>query len=130
MLGEVEVPGGYVFHGNTNIMLALYLANGPSPLGSVRHIQLVRDGKSSEIDLYEYLFKEESASVLAEGRRCCRGWVMSVVFLPRAPELLVQVDGDVGRPATYELKKGEGVRELIGYASGLNPTLPAKSAGP
>lgn len=35
-----------------------------------------------------------------------------VVVLPRA-ELLVQVDGDVGRPAIYELKKGEGVRELI-----------------
>ncbi len=121
VLGEVEVPGGYVFHGNTNIMLALYLANGPSPLGSVRHIQLVRDGKSSEIDLYEYLFKgiaPAEGGVLRDG---------DVVVLPRA-ELLVQVDGDVGRPAIYELKKGEGVRELIGYASGLNPTAASQSA--
>ena len=121
MLGEVEVPGGYVFHGNTNILLALYLARGPSPLGSVRRMQLIRDGKSTEVDLYEYLFRgnmADSGGVLHDG---------DVVVLPRA-EALVEVRGDVGREAMYELKEGEGMRELLFYASGLNPTAADQSA--
>ena len=120
ILGEVEVPGGYVFHGNTNVLLALYLARGPSPLGSVRRMQLIRDGKSSEMDLYEYLFHGnmvDSGGVLHDG---------DVIVLPRA-EALVEVQGDVGREATYELKEGEGMRELLFYASGLNPTAAEQS---
>ena len=120
ILGEVEVPGGYVFHGNTNVLLALYLARGPSPIGSVRRMQLVRDGKSSEVDLYEYLFRgnmADSGGVLHDG---------DVIVLPRA-EALVEVQGDVGREAVYELKEGEGMRELLFYASGLNPTAAEQS---
>ncbi|MBO7131115.1 MAG: SLBB domain-containing protein, partial [Fibrobacterales bacterium] len=120
VLGEVEVPGGYVFHGNTNVLLALYLARGPSPIGSVRRMQLVRDGKSSEVDLYEYLFRgnmADSGGVLHDG---------DVIVLPRA-EALVEVQGDVGREAVYELKEGEGMHELLFYASGLNPTAADQS---
>lgn len=121
VLGEVEVPGGYVFHGNTNVLLALYLANGPSPLGSVRAMQLVRDGKSVDVDLYDFLFYGKTppeGGVLRDG---------DVLVLPRAKSL-VEVRGDVGREAVYELKEGEGVRELLFYASGLNPTAAEQSA--
>jgi protein involved in polysaccharide export with SLBB domain len=43
-----------------------------------------------------------------------------IVFLPRA-RILAEVDGSVGRPAVYELKEGEGVKQLISFAGGINP---------
>ena len=35
-------------------------------------------------------------------------------------EILVNISGDVGRPATYELKKGKGIKELLLFAGQLN----------
>src|SRR5690606_29346476 len=66
------------------------------------------------LDLYQYLLKGESLSphTLRDG---------DILFLGRA-EALVEISGDVGRPATYELKKGEGVKELLEFAGGLNAT--------
>ena len=115
LLGEVANPGSYVFHGNTSILLALYIAKGPNDIGSVRNIQVTRDGKRFNMDLYEYLFSGQvpGASILKDG---------DIVYLPRA-ESLVKIEGDVGRPATYELKKNEGLKELLRYAGSLNATV-------
>ncbi len=112
--GEVTQPGGYVFHGNTSVLLGLYYAQGPTEFGSVRKILINRNGDSLWVDLYDFLFKGQRAegSILLDG---------DVVYLPRA-ERLVEVDGDVGRPGIYELKAEEGVKELLRYAGGVNPS--------
>lgn len=114
VLGEVKVPGGYVFTGNTSILSAMYFAQGPTDVGTVRNLQLTRGGKKYSLDLYQYLIYGQviSPNVLRDG---------DILFSNRA-EILAQVDGDVGRPATYELKKGEGIKELIEFAGNLNPT--------
>jgi polysaccharide export outer membrane protein len=114
VLGEVKVPGGYVFTGNAGILSAMYFAKGPTDIGTVRNLQLTRGGKKYAIDLYAYLIHGQSPTpeVLQDG---------DVLFAARA-DALVDIQGDVGRPATYELKKGEGVKELLGFAGGLNPT--------
>jgi protein involved in polysaccharide export with SLBB domain len=115
ILGEAEVPGGYVFHGNTSLMLALYYAQGPNAIGTVRRIELARDGKKDTVDLYDYLFRgiTPKGSLLKDG---------DIVYLPRA-ERLVEVVGDVGRPGIYELKAGEGMRELLAYSGGINASV-------
>jgi polysaccharide biosynthesis/export protein len=117
VLGEVKVPGGYVFTGNAGILSAMYFAKGPTDIGTVRNLQLTRGGKKYAIDLYAYLIHGQSPTpeVLQDG---------DVLFAGRA-DALVDIQGDVGRPATYELKKGEGVKEVIEYAGGLNPTAAA-----
>jgi len=114
LVGEVSKPGGYVFYGNTSIFQALYLAGGPNLLGSVRSIQVTRGDTTFTVDLYEYLMhgKKPEPSVLNDG---------DVVFLPRA-SVLAAVKGDVGRPAVYELKTGETVKDLIQFAGFANPT--------
>jgi protein involved in polysaccharide export with SLBB domain len=114
ILGDVAKPGGYVFYGNTSIFQALYQAGGPTDIGSVRSIQVTRPGKSFTLDLYQYLMhgKKAEPSVLHDG---------DIVFLPRA-SVLAEAKGDVGRAAIYELKPGEGVKELLEYAGRPNAT--------
>ncbi|HKP96440.1 MAG TPA: SLBB domain-containing protein [Fibrobacteria bacterium] len=112
VLGEVRVPGGYVFTGNTSVLSALYFARGPTDIGTVRTLQLTRNGKKLSLDVYKYLINGESLNPdqLRDG---------DILFSARA-ECLVEISGDVGRPATYELKNGEGVKELLRFAGGLN----------
>lgn len=118
-LGEVQKPGGYALHGNTSILQGLYHAGGPSARGSVRNIRINRGDSVLVVDMYQYLMqgKRPQPSVLRDG---------DVVFLPRA-EILVAIEGDIGRPAIYELQSGEGVRELLQFASGLNATSAKQS---
>ncbi|MDR3000207.1 MAG: SLBB domain-containing protein [Fibromonadaceae bacterium] len=113
LLGEVEKPGAYVFHGNTTVFQALYMAGGPNSKGTVRSVQVARGDSIFNIDLYDYLMygKNTNRATLFDG---------DVVFLSRA-KILAEIDGSVGRPAIYELKEGEGVTQLIAFASGINP---------
>ncbi len=114
LLGEVSKPGGYVYFGNTSIFQALYLAGGPAETGSVRSIKITRGDTSFTVDLYDYLMhgKIPEPSVLHDG---------DIVHLPRAA-ILVEVQGDVGRPAIYELKEKEGIKELLDFAGKINVT--------
>lgn len=114
VLGEVKVPGGYVFTGHTSVLSALYFAKGPTDIGTVRNIQLTRSGNRFTLDLYKYLIRGEplGPQALQDGD----------ILLSGRAEALVEVLGDVGRPATYELKKGEGIKELLEFAAGLNST--------
>jgi polysaccharide biosynthesis/export protein len=114
VLGEVKKPGGYVFTGHTSILTTLYFAEGPTDIGTVRNLVLNRGGKKYPLDLYDYLLRGETLKpdVVQDG---------DIVFAARA-EILVEVSGDVGRPAIYEMKKTEGLKELLAYAGGLNAT--------
>ncbi|MBW8886654.1 MAG: SLBB domain-containing protein [Fibrobacteres bacterium] len=114
VLGEVKLPGGFVFSGNTSVMSAMYYAKGPSDIGTVRNLVLNRGGKKYPLDLYRYLIYGErlSPDALQDG---------DVLFSGRA-SILAEVSGDVGRAAVYELKKGEGVKEALEFAGGINAT--------
>jgi protein involved in polysaccharide export with SLBB domain len=114
LLGEVKVPGGYVFTGHTSVLAALYYAQGPTEIGTVRNLILNRGGKKIALDIYDYLIRGETLKpdVLQDG---------DILFAGRA-ERLVEIEGDVGRPAVYEMKKGEGIKELLQCAGGLNAT--------
>jgi len=119
ILGEVKIPGGYVFHGNTNVFMALYKAQGPTELGSVRDIQINRSGRKIRIDLYDFLFKGNKPrnSILKDG---------DIIYLPQA-ERIVGVRGAVGNPALYELSKGESMQDLLSYAGGVRANAAVQS---
>lgn len=114
VLGEVKKPGGYVFSGHTSILTTLYFAEGPTDIGTVRNLVLNRGGKKYPLDLYDYLLRGETLKpdVVQDG---------DIVFAARA-DILVEVSGDVGRPAIYEMKKNEGMKDLLTFAGGLNAT--------
>jgi protein involved in polysaccharide export with SLBB domain len=45
VIGEVKVPGFYTVSALSNITNALFVSGGPTPTGSLRNIQLKRNGK-------------------------------------------------------------------------------------
>lgn len=112
VMGEVRQPGTYALSGFSTVFHALYRAGGMSELGSLRNVQLVRDGKQiATLDVYSFIMngKMRDDIRLQEG---------DVIIVP-AYEALVQVDGNVKRPMRYELKKDETLSTLLKYAGGF-----------
>lgn len=111
--GDVEQPGSYTLSSLGSAFTALYLAGGPNPIGSFRRVTVRRAGRmAATVDLYDYLVD----GVAQDDIRLEQG---DFVFVPVAGAR-VGVDGAVRRPATYELLPGEGLRDLLHFAGGLN----------
>ena len=113
VLGEVNVPGGYTLPAMSTAFTALYFGGGPQLSGSLRDIQVLRDGKKIvDIDFYDYLLKGDASKDvgLQDG---------DIVFIPPVGKRVALV-GDVFRPAVYELKDNEQFKDLVADAGGLN----------
>lgn len=115
VLGEVAQPGAYTVNSSTSLFTSLYYFNGPTKLGSLRNIRLVRSGQTvTSIDFYDYLLTGEQVNDV-------RLQLDDVVFIP-VRRKTVSIRGEVKRPAIYELKPGEGLKELLEICGGLNIT--------
>ena len=58
IMGEVAVPGTYRLSSFASVFHALYNAGGVSPIGSLRDIVVMRNGKKiAEVDVYDYILK-------------------------------------------------------------------------
>ncbi|MBO5499640.1 MAG: SLBB domain-containing protein [Bacteroidales bacterium] len=113
LMGELEVPGTYSLSSFSNLLHAVYRAGGVSPIGSLRDIQLIRNGKKyATVDLYELILKGQAPDnlILEEG---------DIVIVPPYKQL-VDIDGSVKRPMYYEMKDGETVQDIINYAGGFS----------
>lgn len=115
VLGDVRNPGSYLLSSLSTISHALFVSGGVSKRGSLRHVQLKRNGKKiAELDIYDFLLHGDSRN----DRRLSPG---DVVFVPPVGDL-VAVAGEVVRPAIYERKREKGIDDLIELAGGLLPT--------
>ena len=112
--GEVPRPGAYQVSALGNVLQALYQAGGPTARAGFRNVQLVRgDSVRARIDLYEYLLQ----GIVRGNVRLEQGDVIFVA--PR--DRRITVEGSVLRPALYDVKVSEGLREVIRMAGGLLP---------
>lgn len=113
VVGDVVRPGAYQISATGTVLSGLYAAGGPTQNGSFRRIEVRRNGTLVDsVDVYDYLLKGVSRSDihLEPG---------DVIFVPvRGP--LVAVTGRVVRPAIYELKSAETLRDAIAAAGGLD----------
>ena len=58
VVGEASSPGSYVLSSLATVYHALIAAGGPSKTGSMREVQLLRNGKVVEsIDLYDFFLR-------------------------------------------------------------------------
>lgn len=120
VMGEVVQPGTYALSAFSTVFHALYRAGGVNDIGSLRKVQLVRNGKKmATIDVYDFIMhgRTQDDIRLEEG---------DVVIVPTY-ESLVQISGNVKRPMRYEMKNGETVETLIGYAGGFTSDAYTKS---
>jgi len=119
VLGEVAQPGGYVVSSFATVFNALYSVGGPLQRGSLRNIEVIRDGEVVEtVDLYDYLLQGYSSDPVQLQSN-------DYVFVPPRGET-VAITGPVKRPAYYEMTDDETVGDLIEYAGGLEPNAYTK----
>jgi protein involved in polysaccharide export with SLBB domain len=114
VLGQVNRPGIYSLPVMDRASSALALAGGHNEQGSIRSIQLFRQGKLIDtLDLYHYLYHKQQSEnpPLEEG---------DVLFVP-VNASSIKVVGQVFRPGIYEVKLGERLMDAIQMAGGLTP---------
>ena len=115
ILGDVVRPGGYTISSVSTVLNALYNAGGPTPRGSMRDVRIIRHNEVwKNVDLYGYILTGSKA----EDVRLQSG---DVVFVPPVGKV-VAIMGEVHRSAIYELKEGEGFKELLTLAGGVQST--------
>jgi len=115
VVGQAKRPGSYTVSSLSTLVNAIFASGGPSPRGSMRHIQLKRGDKTvTEFDLYDLLLKgDKSKDVqLLPG---------DVIYIPPV-SALAAVYGSVNEPAIYELKGKATLDDLIQLSGGLATT--------
>ncbi len=112
VMGEARRPGSYTVSGLSTMTSALYASGGVTPVGSLRDVQLKRNGELiRRLDLYDLLLRGDTS----DDAKLLPG---DVIFIPPVVAT-VAVDGEVHRPAIYEIRSETTVKEVIELAGGL-----------
>jgi protein involved in polysaccharide export with SLBB domain len=114
VVGQARQPGSYTISSLSTLTNALFATGGPTPQGSLRHIQLKRSGKVVvDFDLYDLLQRGDKS----KDEQLLPG---DVIYIPPVgPQ--VAVAGSVNVPAIYELKGSETttVGDVLELAAGM-----------
>lgn len=113
VVGNAARPGAYTVSSLSTLVSALFETGGPSKSGSMRNIELRRNGKTvATFDLYDFLIKGDKSKdqrLLPE----------DVIFIPPIGPVAA-IAGNVHNPAIYELKGEKTISQLIALAGGTN----------
>ena len=110
--GEVQTPGTYTLSAFATVFHALYMAGGPSEIGTLRDIKVYRNNRLvTSVDVYDYILNGKlSGNVrLADND----------VIMVGAYDCLVNMAGKVKRPMFYEMKRSESLATALKYAGGF-----------
>jgi len=112
ILGEVNRPGSYTFPSLATVFNALYLSGGPNEIGSMRNIQVIRNGKVIDhLDMYDFLVNgNQSGNIQLQDQ--------DVIRIPPYTTR-VSFEGEVKRPGLFEVKEGENLQHVLGFAGGF-----------
>ncbi len=114
VVGEVKTPGLYTISALSNVTNALFTAGGPSKRGSLRSVQLKRNGNLiATVDFYDFFLSGKDNS----GLRLKSG---DVIVVP-VTKKMAAIAGNVRRSALYELKESTTLKDLIALAGGMTP---------
>jgi polysaccharide export outer membrane protein len=113
VVGNAQFPGTYTISSLSSLVNAIFASGGPLPEGSLRHMQVQRDGRTiSDFDFYELLIKGDKSKDV----RLQSG---DVLYIPPVGPL-VAISGSVNTPAIYELKRASTLEDLVEYAGGFS----------
>ena len=115
VVGQARRPGRYTVSSLSTLTNAIFASGGPSPTGSMRHIQLKRGSAVvTDFDLYDLLLngdKSKDVILLPE----------DVIYVaPVGPQ--VAMGGQVNVPSIYEIKGATDLAEALRLAGGLSTT--------
>jgi len=122
VVGQARNPGSYSFTGQSTLTSALFASGGPNSGGSLRNLQLKRQGQTvAEFDLYNFLSKgDKSQDVrLQDG---------DVIFYPKAAGYMALM-GKVNTQAVFEVKSTrDTVSDFVSLSGGLPITADPRRA--
>lgn len=119
VFGEVKQAGGLSLPAVNTAFNVLAAAGGPSSIGSVRKIKVIRKGKTSILDVYKFMENPElEKDFYLENN--------DVIQVPVADKV-VSILGAIRRPHKYELLEAENLNRLIEYAGGLDENAITKT---
>jgi polysaccharide export outer membrane protein len=112
IVGAVKTPGTYLVNPFSTISSALGYSGGISQIGTLRNIRLIRtNGKTYSFDLYKLLIKgNRSDDITIESG--------DVIVIDSAQQF-ININGEVKRPAIYEVREDETLDDLINFALGF-----------
>lgn len=112
VVGEVVTPGTYTMSALSTAYNALYAAGGITDIGTLRAINVFRNGKKvATIDVYDYIFNGKIDSNI----RLQDNDVISV----GAYDAIVNIQGKTKRPMMYEMKANETLSKLVQFSGGF-----------
>ena len=108
--GNARRPGAYTDSSSVN---ALLVSGGPSANGTLRRIELKRNGQIITVfDMYAMLLQGDKS----QDTRLQAG---DVIYIPQVGDL-VGLAGEVQRPGVYELNGETRVKDLLSIAGGMS----------
>ncbi|UXX80610.1 SLBB domain-containing protein [Reichenbachiella carrageenanivorans] len=111
VIGQVHKPGTYSLTSFGTVFNALYNAGGPTINGSLRQIEVYRERELiSTLDAYEFFIKGLGENTTLKDQDV----VIVKPYINR-----VRFQGEIKRPAAYELKEGETFGDLLNFAGGF-----------
>ena len=121
VVGQVRRPGVYTVSSLSTLINALFASGGPSNHGSMRNVQLKRQGKEiTSFDLYDLIVRGDKS----KDAQLLPGDVIYVAPVGR----LAALSGSVNVPAIFELKEHDTLGDAISYAGGLTTTAAGQRA--
>lgn len=116
MTGNVEFPGIYTLSGNSNVLQALNIAGGINEIGTLREIEIKRNGKTvSVVDLYDALIFGDISKIqqLQSG---------DAIYVKPAAKL-VRAGSGFFNEALFELRDSENLNDLFKFSGGVNRNI-------
>jgi len=117
--GQARRPGAYTVSSLSSLVDALFASGGPSAQGSLRQVELRRNGKTvTDFDLYALLIhgdKSKDTRLLPED---------VIYFAPAGAQ--VAIIGSIHNPGIFELRGTETIGDLIN-AAGEATTIASSS---
>ncbi len=120
LLGQAYLPGSYTVSALSTVTNALFVAGGVNEQGSLREIQIKRNGKIlAKYDFYNFLLKGDIGSdiKLQDG---------DVIFIPFIQNT-VTLGGFFKKPYLYEFIQGESIKDIINMAGGFDRRVSANA---
>ncbi len=111
VFGEVFKPGSYTISALNTLLNTLSIAGGPTSIGSVRDIQIIRGNSKKSFDLYDFITNPSIKFDFFLQNN-------DIIYVPSVKKI-VYLEGAVNRPMAYELKDNESINELIDFSGGL-----------
>lgn len=119
VVGHAVRPGTYTLSAMSTLLNALFTSGGPAESGSMRNIQVKRNGQTvTTFDTYDMIIKgDKSRDVpLQDG---------DVIYIPEVGPM-VALSGNVKKPAIFELKGNSSMADVLVWAGGFDSASESK----